>query len=101
MKDEMYKDGVLPYNQCCTVFMKPSMDVIDKKFLDMCSDKEINETTYSAFFSKPIDDVMKKIVKKYHPDRRCIFISQGLLNELGKIFHTIYSETFIFIKTKT
>ena len=95
LKEQMYKDSVLPYNQCCTVFMKPAMNVIDKNFLDMCSDKEINETTYSAFFSKPIDDVMKIIVKKYHPDRRAIFISQGLQNEIGNYFLKFCNELFL------
>ena len=75
-KDQMYEDKLLPFNQCATVYMKPDPSVADKKFFNMCNDKDVSESLYQINFEKSVDDTTKKMLIKYHPQREMILISQ-------------------------
>lgn len=76
-KDQMHRDRLLPFNQCLNVFLKPDISNVDDKFIEMASDKDITRGTYRVFFSKKMkEENYKKIVGRYHSDRRLIFISQ-------------------------
>ena len=83
-KDKMHTDGILPFNQCANVFLKPDMSVLDNSLIEMSSDKEITRATYASFFSKPMDENQKKIIGKYHRHRRLIFMSQDVDPSLCK-----------------
>ena len=68
-REKMVKDKVLPYNQCCTVYLKPGPDYVDRRLLKMANDEDITLTFYTANFNKQVTDVaMHKIISKYHPD---------------------------------
>ena len=82
-KEQMKKDKILPHNQCCTVFLKPEMTLLDPKFFSMVTDNNLRESTYTAFFSKEMDNQSKKILEAYHPHRDAILFSQ--VNSSGNI----------------
>lgn len=83
-KDQMYEDKLLPFNQCATVYMKPEPSVVDKKFFHMCMDKDVSESLYEVNFNKSVDETMKKMIIKYHPQRELILLSQ--VTESGNLF---------------
>ena len=83
-REEMINDKVLPTNQCCSVYVKPEISVMDVKFFDMVSDKDINREMYEVNFNKPLDDSTKRIVLKYHPHSHLIPITQDTQQTAGK-----------------
>ena len=71
-KEEMKKDKVLPHNQCCMVFLKPEISHLDRKFFGMVTDTNLNDTTYTSFFNKEMDNQNKRIIEVYHPHKEDI-----------------------------
>ena len=75
-KEEIKKDKVLPHNQCCMVFLKPEISHLDRKFFGMVKDTNLNDTTYTSFFNKEMDNQNKRIVEAYHPHKEDILYSE-------------------------
>ena len=82
----MKRDKILSSNQCVNVYLKPDITFLGQDFFKMCSETELNDNTYVAYFNKPIDENMKKIVHRYHPHKQYIMVSQSAspLNGTGK-----------------
>lgn len=75
-KDQMVADKHFAYNQCCTMYMKPHPDFVDKKLLKMAKDEDLTLTYYTTFFNKRIEDATtKKILAKYHPNLDMLYLS--------------------------
>ena len=89
IKEEMKKDKVLPHNQCCMVFLKPEISHLDRKFFAMVTDSNLNDSTYTSFFNKEMDNQNKRIVEAYHPHKEDILY--GEINSSG-IFKYIYTD---------
>ena len=83
-KEQLHKDKVLPFNQCCNLYLKPEPTGLDAKFFKMAKDRDMNFTTYSAFWNQATTDQMKKIVMKYHPQRENIAFSQVVDTDSSK-----------------
>ena len=72
----MVQDQLLPYNQCCTVYMKPAPDALNTRLLKMAKDEDMTVTFYSANFNKKVEEEnMRKIIWKYHPHIETFYIS--------------------------
>ena len=88
-KEEMKNDKCLPYNQCCMVFLKPEISHLDRHFFDMVTDSNLNDTTYTSFFNKEMDNQNKRIVEAYHLHKEDILYSE--IDSCG-IFKNIYND---------
>ena len=94
----MHNDALLPFNQCANVFLKPDISVLDNTFIEMASDKEITRATYGSFFSKAMDENQKKIIGKYHRQRKLIFMSQEVDGSLCKLPKNLRYENYYGLK---
>ena len=75
-REQMIQDKYLAYNQCCTMYMKPHPDLVDKNFLKMAKDDDITHTFYTSCFNKKVEDpTVKKILSKYHPNLDMMYLS--------------------------
>ena len=75
-KEKMVQDQLLPYNQCCSVYLKPSPEMVDRKLLKMANDEDMTMTFYSANFNKTVqDENIRRIIWKYHPHIDTFYIS--------------------------
>ena len=84
-REEMISDKVLPANQCCSIYVKPDISVLDNKFFEMSTDKDINREMYEVNFNKPVDGTTKRIILKYHPQSHLIAITQESQQTGGNI----------------
>ena len=79
-KEEMIRDRIIPTNQCATMYMKPSPDVLPLNFFNV-GDPDITHTFYSANYRMPVKEkhipssIVPTIVRKYHPDAENLYIS--------------------------
>ena len=72
----MVADKYFPYNQCCTIYMKPHPDFVDKKLLKMAKDEDLTITYYTSVFNKKVqEETTKKILAKYHPNLDMMYLS--------------------------
>lgn len=72
----MIEDAMLAKNQCCTVFIKPSPDVVGKDFFKMATDTDLTSEFYFTKYRVPVKDkAMKRIIRHYHPDSMYIDFS--------------------------
>ena len=75
-KEQMQKDGILPYNQCTNVFMKCDPSFLSAKFYKMAVDAEFTAAMYTNNFNKSVESSVKKMIKKYHPHKEYMFMSE-------------------------
>ena len=71
----MNRDKVLPFNQCCSIFLKPHVSFVDEEIFDESHD-ELNAESYMFYFNKPVDDTIIKIIHNYHDHKEMIAHSQ-------------------------
>ena len=74
-KEQMNRDKVLPFNQCCSVFLKPHVSFVDEEIFDESHD-ELNTKSYIFYFNKPVDDAIIRIIHNYHDHKEIITHSQ-------------------------
>lgn len=95
-KESMVQDGILPKNDCATVYMKPSPLCIDRHFMKLCHDPDLTETTYLAMFNKSSSDKTKIMVRKYHPHLKFLSVSQVEMSQSGN--YSYLCMQFVYIK---
>ena len=54
IKEQMNRDKVLPFNQCCSIFLKPHVSFVDEEIFDGSHD-ELNAKSYMFYFNKSVD----------------------------------------------
>ena len=74
-KEEMNRDKVLPFNQCCSIYLKPHVSFVGEEIFDECHD-ELNVESYMFYFNKPVDDTIIRIIHHYHDHKDIIAHSQ-------------------------
>ena len=90
-KEEMISDRIILTNQCATMYMKPSPDVLPLNFFQV-GDPDITHTFYSANYRMPVKEkhipasIVPKILRKYHPDADNLYLSdvEDSQNSSGK-----------------
>ena len=76
MKEQMNRDKVLPFNQCCSVFLKPHVSFVPEEIFDHSPD-ELNSESYVFYFNKAVDETMIKIIHQYHDHKEILPHSQA------------------------
>ena len=76
-KEQMNRDKVLPFNQCCNVFLKPHVSFVAEEIFDESHD-ELNLESYMFYFNKPVDDTIIRIIHHYHDHKDIMAHSQAI-----------------------
>ena len=84
-KEQLHEDKFLPFNQCCTLYLKPEPTTLDDRFFRQAKDRDLNASTYLACWNRDVSDQVKKIVMKYHPHSENIRFTQIPASNSGNI----------------
>ena len=74
-KEQINRDQVLSFNQCCSIFLKPHVSFVDEEIFDESHD-ELNAESDMFYFNKPVDDTIIRIIHNYHDHKEIIAHSQ-------------------------
>lgn len=85
-KENMHRDGVLPFNQCANVFIKEEPSFLDPKFYELACDREYTNNMYVNNFMKSADKNGRKMIKKYHPHKESVWMTDDT-SDTGNDLH--------------